>query len=470
MNFKPDLLPTDAAVFLLVAAVIAGAVYIARHEHLAAPWRRVGHSAGGMVGLTLLAVFVAIGLLDSLHFRERLDAPGAKSAYAVEVKSVLDLALSSLHAPGHHEKTYSAPLAAYAQDKDTVRGADGIDRRDYPRLAWGGSHLADPERERAGDIAWRALAGGAAGTAAGLALCVLLVRGRWRAAWRDETELRWRAVMITVLVLAVLTGAVAALAVHYHVLGTDKIGEDVLYESLKSIRTALVIGTLTTLVTLPFALALGIAGGYFGGWVDDVIQYVYTVLNSIPGVLLVVASVLMVQVWMDGRPEWFPTAADRADAKLLALCVVIGLTSWTGLCRLLRGETLKLRELEYVQAAQAFGVRGTRILMRHILPNTMYLILISTVVDFSGLVLTEAVLTYIGVGVDPTMNSFGGMINSARLELAREPAVWWSLSAAFVFMVTLVLAANLFADAVRDAFDPRVRVRPRPRAAAKAAA
>ena len=112
----------------------------------------------------------------------------------------------------------------------------------------------------------------------------------------------------------------------------------------------------------------------------------------------------------------------------------------------------------YIQAAHAFGVRHHRVIARHILPNVMHIVLISVVMAFSGLVLAEAVLSYVGVGVDPSMNSFGTMINNARLEMAREPMVWWSLAAAFVFMVTLVLAANLFADAVRDAFDPRVRI------------
>ena len=126
------------------------------------------------------------------------------------------------------------------------------------------------------------------------------------------------------------------------------------------------------------------------------------------------------------------------------------------MCRLLRGETLKLRELEYVQAARAFGVSNTSILTRHILPNVMHIVLITVVMDFSGLVLAEAVLSYVGVGVDPTMISFGNMINAARLEMAREPMVWWSLASAFVFMLLMVLSANLFADSVRDAFDPRV--------------
>jgi len=167
----------------------------------------------------------------------------------------------------------------------------------------------------------------------------------------------------------------------------------------------------------------------------------------------------MLQVLMDKHAGMFETVQQRADAKLLVLCLILGVTSWTGLCRLLRGESMKLREMEYIQAAQAFGVSGFRIITRHILPNVMHIVLITVVIDFSGLVLAEAVLSYVGVGVDPTMISFGTMINSARLEMAREPMVWWSLAAAFVFMLMLVLSANLFADAVRDAFDPRIRGR-----------
>jgi peptide/nickel transport system permease protein len=143
--------------------------------------------------------------------------------------------------------------------------------------------------------------------------------------------------------------------------------------------------------------------------------------------------------------------------RLLFLCLILGVTSWTTLCRLLRGETLKLREVDYVQAARALGVRHAQIMARHIVPNVMHIVLITVVLDFSGLVLAEAVLSYVGVGVDPSMNSWGNMINGARLEMAREPPVWWSLAAAFTFMFGLVLPANLFSDAVRDAFDPRLR-------------
>ncbi len=476
MPFQTVILWTDWLIYLLVAVVAATVVYVRGREHLLAPWRRVGHSASGMVGLTVLLLFVAVGLLDSLHYRPRLPAsapaatvagpPVAKVVYAAEVRSALDALLAPLRARG--EKTYSAPLATQLFAMETVERADGTQARDFPRLKYGGAQLKDPAGDWAASVARGLLGGAAAGAVAWflLALCIaavaaqrsgLSIRVAWDAIWRGDTATPWRAVLLVLLLLCTLAGATAALAINYHVLGTDKVGQDVLYLTLKSIRTALVIGTLTTLVMLPFALAMGIAAGYFGGWVDDVIQYLYTTLNSIPGVLLIAASVLMMQVFIDRHAELFPTAAQRADVRLLVLCLILGITSWTGLCRLLRGEALKLKELEYIQAAHAFGVRHHRVISRHILPNVMHIVLISVVMEFSGLVLAEAVLSYVGVGVDPSMNSFGTMINNARLEMAREPMVWWSLAAAFVFMVTLVLAANLFADAVRDAFDPRVR-------------
>ncbi|MBP8120975.1 MAG: ABC transporter permease, partial [Burkholderiales bacterium] len=277
----------------------------------------------------------------------------------------------------------------------------------------------------------------------------------WQKIWRGETVFAWNALLIMLALILLIAVPLFALSAQYHVFGTDKVGQDVLYQILKSVRTGLIIGLVTTLVMLPMAVLLGIVAGYFRGWVDDVIQYVYTVLSSIPGVLLIAAAVLMMQVVIDTHPQWFSTSAERADLRLLALCFILGITSWTGLCRLLRGETLKLRELEYIQAAQAFGVSNGRIIVRHILPNLMHIVIIALVMDFSGLVLAEAVLSYVGIGVDPSMTSFGTMINSARMELGREPVVWWSLAAAFTAMFILVLAANIFADAVRDAFDPR---------------
>jgi len=463
----PIVLWTDALVFLLVACAVGAGFYVSRREYLLASWRRVGESRAGMAALTVLLAFIAVGLLDSLHYRPLLDAAPGKPAggYSTEVRSALDALLQPLKAAT--EKTYSAPLATHLYARETVELPDGSQARVFPRLKHGGSHLEDAEAEWGRDVALRVLRGLLLAVLCGLTFAGLLamLAARhwgigWQTAWRrlrrGETRFAWNAVLATLTVLLMIAGPVVSLAGGYHVFGTDKVGQDVLYLTLKSIRTGLVIGTITTLVMLPFAVALGIAAGYLGGWVDDVIQYIYTTLNSIPGVLLIAAAVLMVQVAIDTHPDWFATAAQRADARLLALCLILGVTSWTGLCRLLRAETLKLRELEYVQAAQAFGVSAGRIMGRHILPNVMHIVLIAVVMDFSGLVLAEAVLSYIGIGVDPSTISFGTMINTARLELAREPVVWWSLVAAFTFMFVLVLAANLFSDAVRDAFDPRL--------------
>ena len=226
-----------------------------------------------------------------------------------------------------------------------------------------------------------------------------------------------------------------------HLLGTDKTGQDVLCMTLKSVRTGLIVGGLTTLIAVPFAIFFGVLAGFFGGWIDDLVQYFYMTLSSIPWVLLVACFML---VFGQG---------------LMQLCVVMGITGWTGLCRLLRGETLKLREREYVQAALALGVSRFRVIAKHVVPNLMHLVLISVVLRFSGLVLAEAVLSYIGVGVGPDTSSWGSMINQARNELGRDPVVWWGLLAAFIAMFALVLPANLFGDALRDALDPRLRVR-----------
>jgi peptide/nickel transport system permease protein len=171
---------------------------------------------------------------------------------------------------------------------------------------------------------------------------------------------------------------------------------------------------------------------------------------------LIAAAVLMLQIHMSNHAEAFVDVTRRADLRLLFLCPILDVTSWTGLCRLLRGEAFKLREMDYIQAATALGEGHPAIILRHILPNVLPIVLITVVLDFSGLVLAEAVLSYIEIGVDPTTNSWGNMINSARQEMAREPVVWWSLVAALGFMFTLVLNANLFSDVVRDAFDPRM--------------
>lgn len=449
------LLPTDFLLYLLIISLISFAIWSHKHEHLRAPWRYVLHNRIGMTSLVILLSFMVVGLLDSVHFRLALPKQTAneKTYYSSQVTSLLDLITAPL--ASEDEQTYSAPFATHLYGK--TAGA---------RLNFGGEHLknlADKDR----DILIRIMTGLLCGIVFWLMIIALWIKFlsyRHKTTFKDyfvkvlkgKTAIVWREIFITLSVIICLIFICIALARNYHILGTDKIGKDIFYEAFKSIRTGLIIGTLTTLVMLPFAIILGTMAGFFGGWLDDIIQYIYTTLSSIPGVLLITAAILALQIYIENHPQLFPTLALRADIRLLALCVILGITSWTSLCRLLRAETLKLREMDFIAAAISLGTPKAKILSRHILPNVMHIILITVVLDFSGLILAEAVLSYVGVGVDPTMISWGNMINSARMELAREPIVWWPLFAAFIFMFPFVLAANLFADAVRDAFDPRI--------------
>lgn len=463
----PVIFITDAFIFLLVLMVFAYIFYARQHEHLRDPWLSVSRRPLAMSAAIILAVYVLVGLLDSLHFHPKLeDTKDNEIVYSTEVSSVLDLVLEDLKSKT--ERTYSAPLASYAFAKEMIDLPNGNQSRDYPRLKYGGAHLDDPENETTSDIIKLVACGLLGGLIVSLSLSILIVfllskvhkhtfKETCFKVFNNDLDTAWTAMLLTFCLVLMIIGSIYNLSQYYHVFGTDKVGQDVLYQAIKSIRTGLVIGTLTTLVMLPFAIMMGLMAGYFRGWIDDVIQYLYTTLNSIPGVLLIAASILLLQVYIGNHADDFNSLEERADLRLLFLCIILGITSWTGLCRLLRAETLKLREIDYVQAAQAFGVSHLSILLRHLLPNVMHIVMISIVIDFSGLVLAEAVLSYINIGVDPSMNSWGNMINGARLEMAREPIVWWSLAAAFIFMFVLVLAANLFSDAVRDAFDPRLR-------------
>jgi peptide/nickel transport system permease protein len=210
----------------------------------------------------------------------------------------------------------------------------------------------------------------------------------------------------------------------WHILGTDGTGDDVFYRTLKGARTAIVIGGLTQLIVIPLALLFGLTAGYFGKQVDDAVQYVYTTLASIPGIMLLISLRLVL------------------GAGLIQMCIALAVTSWIGLCRLSRGETLKHRDREYVRAARALGLGHGRILVRHILPNLFPLVIITATLGFSDLVLSEAILSYLGLGVEG-IGSWGNMIDAARLELAREPIIWWNLISASTALFFMVLAIKL---------------------------
>jgi len=222
-----------------------------------------------------------------------------------------------------------------------------------------------------------------------------------------------------------------------HLLGTSQIGKDTFVQALKGSSTALLLGGITSVIYLPLSILLGISAGYYRGWVDDAVQYIYSTIMAIPEILFLIAFIMVFGKGI-GTMSW-----------------ALALTSWIGLCRLLRGETMRLSERQFVAAARALGQSHWNIITCHLLPNTMHLVLINFVLGFSNVILTEAILSYLGVGTPIGTASWGQMIDGARGELSRQPVVWWNVTAAGVALFGLVLSLNLFADSLRRAFDPK---------------
>jgi peptide/nickel transport system permease protein len=222
-----------------------------------------------------------------------------------------------------------------------------------------------------------------------------------------------------------------------HLFGTDALGKDVFTETLKACKTALIIGGLTSAIYIPLGTLFGILAGYFRRRVDDAIQYVYSTIASIPTILLLISIILVL------------------GKGLGTMSIALGLTAWVGLCRLIRGETLRQAEQPYIAGARALGQTHWNIVTHHLLPNVLHLVVINFVLGFSNIVLVEAVLSYLGVGTPVGTPSWGNMIDSGRSELSRDPLVWWNLTAATGALFGLVLALNLFGDALRRAFDPK---------------
>lgn len=440
-----EFLWTDKCFLTLLVLSMLVILFSLRKPHVRRSFSLIWHRPIAVSAAMVLLCFIVIGVLDSIH-------PVTVHNPSEMENTVLDNILAPLNEIS--EKTYSAPLALrqFVTETELVNGTV---KQIYPLLNYPAQEVRTEieKTQLIKSTIFYALKSGIL-TAFFAWFFLLFMRFALRCKPICVLNPSIFSVLLTLSILVFFVVLGYELSRALHVLGTGQIGQDIFYFTLKSIRTGLVIGFLTTLFMMPLALFLGIVAGYFGGWADDLIQYVYTTLSSIPGVLLITASVLSLQTYIANHPEQFPTLAQSADARLLALCFILGITSWTSLCRLLRAETLKLREVDYVQAARALGSNWFTIIRKHLLPNVMHIVVITLVLDLSFLVMAEALLSYVGVGVSPMTISWGNMINSARLELARNPVIWWPILAAFIFMFLLVLAANLFADAVRDAFDP----------------
>lgn len=244
-------------------------------------------------------------------------------------------------------------------------------------------------------------------------------------------------------------------------LGTDIQNRSVFYRTLFGARTALIIAVLTSCLTLGIGVVLGVLAGYFGSWVDDVIMWLVATVSAVPWILLVLALGFVLKGLdlnvggllgkePDGTPSFVPFP------ELLVVILAMGLTDWVGVCRLIRGEVLKQRSLDYVAAARAMGFSQARIVFRHILPNTLHLVIITFTLGAVGYVQAEVALTFLGVGISEAP-SWGRMIDDAKLELLR--GVWWQFASATVAIGVLSLALSLLGDALRDVLDPKTRSR-----------
>lgn len=283
-----------------------------------------------------------------------------------------------------------------------------------------------------------------------------VLRPRGSIVWRRFRENRLAVAGAVVIILFYLVAIFAPLLARYdykaiqggsrdkppsaeHWLGTDRNGRDVYARLIIGARVSLTVGFTAVLIIMTCGTVLGALAGFFGGWVDGLIMRFTDVLLSIPQILLLI------------------TAAALFRASLLTTVVVIGLTSWPGAARLVRGQFLALKGQEFITAARASGATPARIMRRHLFPNALAVIIVETTLWLSYAILLEASLSYLGLGVQIPTPSWGNMLQDGQRELLA--GAWWLTLFPGLAIFLVVLAFNLMGDGLRDALDPRLRRR-----------
>jgi peptide/nickel transport system permease protein len=227
--------------------------------------------------------------------------------------------------------------------------------------------------------------------------------------------------------------------------GTDFLGQSTFRKMLYGAKTSITVALCASFISLLIGVPLGAIAGYYRGWVDDAVVWLFTTLSTIPYILLVMAFAVVLRE---------RTVFGVEIKGITAVYLAIGLTSWVGICRLIRGEIIKRKESEYVLAAQAMGCSSLRIIFIHLLPNVFHIIIINFSLRFVSFIHAEVILSFLGLG-ETDKPSWGAMIDAARTELARN--VWWEMAAATVAIFIISLALNIFGDALRDCLDPKLR-------------
>jgi peptide/nickel transport system permease protein len=222
------------------------------------------------------------------------------------------------------------------------------------------------------------------------------------------------------------------------IFGADKWGQDILLKTIKGAETSILVGLIAALLSVAIGTVLGAISGYFGGWVDDVLNWFYNIFTSIPYLLLVLAIAAVLQ-----------------QKGVLSIVLILGLTGWTGVFRLVRAEYMKHTAREYVLAAKAIGVSHSRRMFVHIFPNVSHIALVQMSILAVAFIKSEVILSFLGFGVPVGVVSWGSMLNEAQSELILGK--WWQLLSASVAMAILVTAFSMFTDALRDALDPKLK-------------
>jgi len=238
-----------------------------------------------------------------------------------------------------------------------------------------------------------------------------------------------------------------------NIFGTDFLGRSVLRKALYGVKVSITVAFWASVISLVIGVPLGAVAGYFRGFVDEIIVWLYTTLSSIPYILLILAFALVLK----GKAislEWAGLGTYEL-AGITTVYLAIGLTSWVGICRLIRGEVIKHKEREYVLAAKSYGCSSRRIIFRHLMPNVFHLIIINFSLRFVSFIQAEVILSFLGLG-EKNYPSWGAMIDTARLDLPK--GYWWEMTAATVAIFLISLALNIFGDALRDSLDPKLRV------------
>jgi ABC-type dipeptide/oligopeptide/nickel transport system permease subunit len=234
-----------------------------------------------------------------------------------------------------------------------------------------------------------------------------------------------------------------------HLLGTDALGRSVFQKMLLGAHVSMTVGFMANIIAVPLGMFLGALAGYFGRKFDDVIVWVYTTLASIPGIILLIA----IKFAFTDKKLFANTFFELDLTGMAGVYLALGLISWIGTCRLVRAETMKIKELDFVLAARAAGRSDLAILFRHILPNVIHLGIITFSLGFVSAIHAEVFLSFINLGVQ-NLPSWGKMINDARMDLV--VGRWWELVSATGAIFVIVLAWNIFGDRLRDALDPKM--------------